>query len=120
MDIDLLLPFRIYSINEFIETAAAIRGNVNDPNALSNFERFVLTGRHELERHQAQLDPILNRLPDNLPVHQTRDYDTLIGLSDNIQIRGRQLLVLPVACDTQTLTAPVHLRMRIKEVCFVF
>jgi len=115
-NIDDLLPFRGYSVGEFIRTAAAIREDDANPNHLSDFDRFVLTGRHEAERHQVTLHPVRDRLPYDLPVQLTRDYDSLIGISDHIRLSGTPLFVSPVARDDQTLTSNVHLNMRIREV----
>jgi hypothetical protein len=116
MDIDELLPFKSYSLEEFIRTAAAIRSNEDDPNRLSSFVRFVLTGRHEAEGHQVALDAIRDRIPNDLPVQVNRDYDSLIGLSDHIRLNGTPLFVSPVARTDQTLTSNVHLTMDIGEV----
>jgi hypothetical protein len=57
MDIDDLLPFRGYSLGEFIQTAAVIRSDITNPDRLSDFERYVLTGRHTAEGHQVALFP---------------------------------------------------------------
>jgi hypothetical protein len=117
MDIDgLLLPFRPYSIEEFIHTAATIRDNEGDPHRFSSFERFVLTGRHEHEGHQVTLDPIRNRIPNHLPALVNRDYDSLIGISDHIRLTSAPLFVSPVARNDQTLTSTVHLGMPVGQV----
>jgi hypothetical protein len=97
MDIDGLLPFKPYSIEEFIHTAATIRDNEGDPHRFSTFERFVLTGRYPQQRHQVVLDPIRNRMPNHLQALVTRDYDSLIGISDHIRLTGAPLFVSPAA-----------------------
>jgi hypothetical protein len=116
MDIDKLLPFKSYSLEQFIRTASAIRSNEDDPNCLSSFERFVLTGRHDTEHHQVALDTIRDRIPNELPVQVNRDY-SLIGISHDIRLSDTPLFVSPVARTDQTLTSNVHLTLNIGEVC---
>ncbi|KAI6111421.1 hypothetical protein F5141DRAFT_1003861 [Pisolithus sp. B1] len=113
-DIDQLLPFHTYSLKDFIEEAAAIRADEDDPHRCSSFERFVLTGRNEARGHQAVLDPLRNRIARDSPVNISRDYDSLIGISKHVRIR-EHLYILPVSRHEKALTTSVHLRMHIER-----
>lgn len=73
----------------------------------SHFVQFVLTGIQNNE--QAVLDPIQGAIQNPNNIASTRDYDSLIGLSDDIEVQ-RSIYVYPIANPRDTLTEKIHLK----------
>jgi hypothetical protein len=73
------------------------------------FVRFVLSGFDNGERFY--VDAIRHALPEDEPIQLTRDYDSLLAISDEIEVEN-YITVYPVARKEDTLTANVHLKHR--------
>lgn len=71
------------------------------------FVKMVLCGIHDGQ--QIIVDPILDKMDDYETFTGTRDYDSLIGISENIQVSA-PLTVYPVAKRTDTLTRDIHIK----------
>jgi len=95
----------------------------------AQFVQFVLSGQYDeyveatdpiditladdqgliLRRCQAVIDPILDALRDDEDITVSRDYDSILGIHDDI-IVSSDLTVYPVAKREDTLTKNVHLK----------
>jgi len=73
------------------------------------FVKFVLSGLDGDER--VFVDALHNSLPVDEPIQVTRDYDSLLAISDRIEVEN-YITVYPVAKKEDTLTANVHLDHR--------
>lgn len=71
------------------------------------FVHFVLSGRQKEE--QVNIDPILNAVTRHEGLSLLRDYDSLLGIDDHIQVQA-PLTVYPVARRQDTLVSDVHLK----------
>jgi hypothetical protein len=71
------------------------------------FVKFVLSGFNGDERFY--VDALRHTLPEDEPIQVTRDYDSLLAISDHIEVEN-YITVYPVARKEDTLTANVHLR----------
>ena len=104
MDLYHSLPLEVYALPEYVRQAQALSDKEGDIEA---FIRFMLTG--ELNEHQAVVDPIRNILPQDVGVTALRDYDSLIGYTDNIIVRST-ISVYPVPSPAEVLSHSVHLK----------
>jgi len=71
---------------------------------------------HNFGRYQVTLDPILNRLDEDHPISVLRDYDSLIGVSPNIRVKGA-LWVYAIAKHEDSLQNNIHLSHSIVSLC---
>jgi hypothetical protein len=101
------LPTRVYSLREF--TARASHLYQEDPN---NFLRFTLTGVIPGE-HQAVIDPLRNFLDHRHEIIVNRDYDSIIGIAEQIEINCK-LCLYPVSNPKDALQTSVHLNHAIE------
>ncbi|KDQ22060.1 hypothetical protein PLEOSDRAFT_1108039 [Pleurotus ostreatus PC15] len=70
------------------------------------FVRYVLNGVDEGE--EIRLNPLLDALQDEEEVEARRDYDSLLGIADDILVKT-ELSVFPVPKLTDTLTTDIHI-----------
>jgi hypothetical protein len=116
MDLDDLWPSRAFSLPEFNKHyLRLIRDDPDDDNDVVNQVidslEFVLSGREVRTRRQAYVEPLQHRLNDrNIPV-QRRDYDSLLGFTDNIPTQGVDLYVYPIPPPDRSLTKSIHLKV---------
>ncbi|TFK59811.1 hypothetical protein BDN72DRAFT_864854 [Pluteus cervinus] len=71
------------------------------------FIKFNLTG--VLEQEQCVVDPILERPTATEPIAYQRDYDSVIGLDEHVQISG-DLTMFPASRPVDTLSTNVHIQ----------
>ncbi|RDB24557.1 hypothetical protein Hypma_008348 [Hypsizygus marmoreus] len=97
---------RAYTLDQFNARAQGIW----EEGVTANFVNFVLRGVSNGE--QAVLDPIQNALGivdlDMERIRKRRDYDSLIGLSPNIEV-DRSIWVYPRGNPRDALTESIHL-----------
>ena len=74
----------------------------------TGFVNFVLTGQ-DTDGSQACIDPVFNRVTEDYRLHINRDYDSLLGICDDILI-NTNLTVYPVSKLNDTLSQNIHLR----------
>ncbi|KAF8956187.1 hypothetical protein BDZ97DRAFT_1764028 [Flammula alnicola] len=98
------LLFANMSVNAFCDRA--LRLHRADQKAFVN---FVLSGIQG--GHQAVVDPILNAIGRVEGLVVRRDYDSLLGIDDNVQVKTC-LTVYPLAKKEDTLATNVHLKYR--------
>ena len=91
------------SVLEFCKRAKGILKAKDD----SGFVKFVLTGQHG--GHQAVVDPILHKMTDYEGLYILRDYDSLLGIHQDICVKGH-LTVYPLARREDTLATNIHLK----------
>lgn len=96
------LPLQPYTLQSFVDYADLVRGQKGP----QEFIRFVLTGEIPGE-HQAVIDPIHNALEDDYPLSQARDYDSLLGITQDIVV-DCAISVYPVPNPVDTLTTSIH------------
>ena len=101
-----LLPTETFSVGRFCSTAA----DLLQSDDAAPFVRFVLNGQYN--GYQAVLDPILDRVrPSETPTLQLRrDYDSVLGISDNICVRSNEIYVYPLPRFEESLTKDVHIK----------
>jgi hypothetical protein len=75
-----------------------------------DFIRFVVNGK--VGDNQVVIDPIQHTLPVDQVISQLRDYDSVIGLSANVEVK-RSIYIYPVANPRDTLTESLHLQYEI-------
>ena len=69
------------------------------------FVKFVLSGFDDGERFF--VDALRHSLPEDEPIQVTRDYDSLLAISEQIEV-DNYITVYPIAKKEDTLTANVH------------
>lgn len=100
-------PIVTHTLNSF--TARATR--LLDIEDFEGFMRLVLTGEYEddnFEPKQVFLDPIQNLVTGDHPLLISRDYDSVIGFSEDILVEG-PIRVHSVPHPTFALTSSIHL-----------
>jgi hypothetical protein len=106
------LPPQAYSLSRFNMHARELF--VDDPD---EFIRFVLTGEVPT-KHQAVIDPLRNHLDSQQDLNVSRDYDSLLAITDDI-VFDCQFTITPVSNPTDALTTSIHLKhnLAVGEVC---
>ncbi|RXW12808.1 hypothetical protein EST38_g13046 [Candolleomyces aberdarensis] len=104
-DVPIAPDVRSYTLEQFCERA----GQLYDDNDFQAFVQFVLCGIDD--DHQASIDVVPNRLLDrDLPsVLVDRDYDSVLGIDQQIRVHNQPLVIHPVAKFDDTLKSNVHL-----------
>ncbi|KXN82138.1 hypothetical protein AN958_03192 [Leucoagaricus sp. SymC.cos] len=97
-----------FSLREFVTYGSYLKAN----DLSDEFVQFALVGEGAerdppYRKFQAYVDPLRDR-PVNPPLSIQRDYDSLIGIADNIYIE-RQLNVYTVPHPTFALSSSIHL-----------
>jgi hypothetical protein len=100
------------SDDESMTTSLSLTGFYSRAKALyrenqAAFVQFVLSGLDHGERFY--VDALRNALPADEPIQVTRDYDSLLAISEQIEVEN-YITVYPVAKKEDTLTANVHLQ----------
>jgi len=90
-----------FSLRDFYRRAKTLFKE--DP---ATFVKFVLCGFDDNERFY--VDALQNCMPADEPILVTRDYDSLLAISDQIEV-DNYITVYPIAKKEDTLTANVHL-----------
>ena len=76
------------------------------------FVKFVLSRFDHGERFFVDfVDALRHSLPEDEPIQVTRDYDSLLAISEQIEV-DNYITVYPIAKKEDTLTANVHLQHR--------
>lgn len=104
-------PTVSHNLNEF--TARATR--LLESEEYDPFINFVLTGEYldDGALKQAFLDPIQNLVPVDHPLRISRDYDSVIGFSEDILVEG-PVSVRAVPHPTFALTKSIHMARAIR------
>lgn len=95
------------SLAEFNEACNFYLGQNNFPGFISH----ALCGQGDSldrGRYQVTIDPILNRLDEDHPISILRDYDSLIGVSPHIRVKGA-LRIYAIAKHEDALQNNIHL-----------
>ncbi|KAJ4469609.1 hypothetical protein C8R41DRAFT_970774 [Lentinula lateritia] len=103
------LPTKAYSLRNFVRAGSALDSPDIDGDA---YLLFLLTGQHVLEEHQAVIDARRNTLNDDHSVGASRDYDSLIGIADNILVNAA-ISVYPAPNPAEVLSSSIHLKIRL-------
>lgn len=90
------------SVAQFVSLAKELIESDN----IDELSSFVLNGIHG--DIQYLVDPIKNALHRGHPLEATRDYDSVLGIDDNICVNC-ELTVYPVAKFVDTLTRNIHI-----------
>ncbi|KAF9472808.1 hypothetical protein BDN70DRAFT_779560, partial [Pholiota conissans] len=90
------------SLDEFVSTAQELVSSDMD-----DFTRFVLTGIYD--DRQIQVDPIKSTLSNDHGIQALRDYDSLLGLHEDICVQT-YLTVYPVSKFEDTLRKNIHIK----------
>lgn len=91
-----------YSLAQFCETAKILLDS-DDP---ASFVRFVLSGRYQ--NHQVFVDAFQNVLDEQYQFKGLRDFDSLLGIFEDIAVRT-SLTLFPLARKEDTLHTNIHL-----------
>jgi len=103
MDDDLdNLDSKSYSLAQFCRTAKLLL----DSDEPASFVRFVLCGKY-LD-HQVFVDAFQNTLDEQYKFRGLRDFDSLLGISEDIPVRT-SLTLFPLARKEDTLHTNIHL-----------
>jgi hypothetical protein len=106
------LPIESYSLEGFNDFARRLYAElVQQDKGHDQFLKFVLTGDARGE-HQAVVDPYRNTMELGHGLDVMRDYDSVIGISDHIEVNCN-LEVQPVSLQTDALTKSIHLEHKI-------
>lgn len=101
---------QVYSLEAFNTKAAQFERLSELPDeedAGAHLVDFVLTGRNNVDEHQAIVDVNLGSEPNERLVI-FRDYDSLIGICPDIRVQ-RAVNIYPVSNPTFALTTSIHL-----------
>jgi hypothetical protein len=109
-DPDHVLPPENYNLSEFIQEFTRLNDTGDTLDTTIRSTDFALTGRHPDRRTQAVINPLINRMPIHASPTIRRDYDSLIGFTDDIPIVS-PLNVYPVARIEDTLTSNIHIKV---------
>ncbi|KAF9033679.1 hypothetical protein BDP27DRAFT_1374970 [Rhodocollybia butyracea] len=102
------VEIKSYSLRDYVVAAGKL-DNLNDD---IGFIQFMLTGRtmdSEGQAIQAFVDVNKNRIGANQDISMARDFDSLIGISQNLLV-STPLSVYPVPIPAAALTSSIHLR----------
>ncbi|KIK51762.1 hypothetical protein GYMLUDRAFT_64661 [Collybiopsis luxurians FD-317 M1] len=105
---ELALPLQTYSLEDYIRTAKSL-----ERRDTILFLQFVLTGKNFRDQCQAFLDPMLNRVDEELPLTVARDFDSLIGIADRILVDSA-ISVYPAPNPAEVLSSSIHLKYRVR------
>jgi hypothetical protein len=106
------LDLKEYTLSQFVRQAKALQSTAaEDP---TSWLKFVLTGEVTND-HQVTIDILQNRIDEQVGIEVLRDYDSLLGLVDNILVEG-PISIYPLSPPHETLTSSVHLEKRIDRV----
>lgn len=105
-----MVDIQHYNLSQFCATAAEL---LEDEARHEQFVRFMLSGM--LETTQAVVTPSFNRLRRRDEIIIERDFDSLLGISNEIEF-NTAITVFPVARRQDTLTRNVHLTHQIRTV----
>ena len=112
-DPDHILPTENYTLSDFIQEFTLLNEPDDNGDTLATTIRstdFALTGRHPDRKTQAVINPLTNRMPNRASPTVRRDYDSLIGFTDDIPIIS-PLNVYPVSRVEDTLTSNIHIKV---------
>lgn len=90
------------SLAEFVSMAQDIRAS-----NMADFSRFLLTGISG--KTQYQVDPIKDTLQDNHQIHALRDFDSVLGLHEDVCVETF-LTMCPVSKYSDTLSRNIHIK----------
>lgn len=109
----------IYSLAEYVTTAQVLSSRAEsipvDADRVQDHINFMLCGQHTENEHQAVIDPL--READLLPedsILTTRDYDSVIGIANNILVQS-EIYIFPLGDPFHTLTTSIHMRYPIRK-----
>jgi hypothetical protein len=105
------LPTRSYTLGLFNQEARRLHSNFHNEN-MEPFLRFMLTG--DAGDHQAIVDPIQNTLQENDSIKVSRDFDSAIGIAENVVVLS-SISVYPVPNPADVLTTSIHLTYTVGE-----
>ncbi|RXW12648.1 hypothetical protein EST38_g13205 [Candolleomyces aberdarensis] len=99
------LPVDTLTLEEFCDVAHEL----HESNRTEDFVNFVLTGIW-LKR-QTNVDVYRNRIEDEdvETLRISRDYDSVLGIDQHIQIRDQDVTIWPIAKHEDTLKRSIHL-----------
>ncbi|KAF8500015.1 hypothetical protein BU17DRAFT_102620 [Hysterangium stoloniferum] len=100
---------RAYTLEEFILHAMDYE-NEGDV----DFIKFILTGEDTMSGELAVVDPICNPLTLDHGIIANRDYDSLIGITQNI-IVPLSITVYPVSNPMESLSTSIHFKYPIAD-----
>ena len=98
------LPEQKYLISEFNERAGHLFHRTPDRR---DFIRFVLTGEVP-DNHQAVVNPLLNHLEPGHPISISRDYDSIIGITEDIVV-DCAVNIYPIGHPSDAITSHINL-----------
>ncbi len=100
----------VYSLT--LEEFVSIAKRFLQSDDMANFSRFVLNGLHD--GIQYQIDPIKNALEDRDVITALRDYDSILGIHDDICVTA-PLTVYPVCKLEDTLCRNIHIKTSVHD-----
>ena len=104
------LPERIYSVDEFNTHARDLLSQNPDRR---EFIRFVLTGEVP-DEHQAAVKPLLNELGPGYPISIRRDYDLILGITEDMAV-DCPVKLYPISDPGDAFTSGIHLNFDLKN-----
>jgi hypothetical protein len=107
------LPLRTYSFRDYIRTAKDLLPSNEDDDSI-NFQQFILTGENIRDNCQAFVDPTQNAIYDSEPLNLARDYDSLIGVTENIVTQG-SICVYPAPNPAEVLRKSIHMAYPVSD-----
>jgi hypothetical protein len=105
------LPLQTYSLREFNLSARYLIDE--EHSGREDLPKFVLSGEVPGD-HQVVIDPLRNFLSPDHQLNIMRDYDSIIGITDEIAVKC-QLYLTPVSNATDALTTSIHLKHDIHD-----
>jgi hypothetical protein len=109
MDLYSTLPVHVYSVGDFVRAA----DDLWETGGHIVFNSFMLTGELS-KKHQAVIDPVRNVLQEGVDLEGARDYDSMIGLCEDIAVTS-SISVYPIPNPAEVLNTSVHLTYQIKR-----
>jgi hypothetical protein len=105
------LPEEEYSVQEFTTYAENLNNNARDNDENRDpreYIRFVLTGEVP-GRHQARVNPLLNKMGPQDPISSSRDYSCILGITQDVVAINCPLKIFPVSKPADGITTSIHL-----------
>lgn len=111
-DINHVFPLQEFTLSQFLQEYQGLSSREDEDPDKVKLESldFVLTGRHPINNTQALINPLVNIIPRHINPTFRRDYDSLIGFTEQIPIL-LPIFVFPVPLFYLMIRKSIHIKI---------